>query len=334
MTARLLAAATVAVLVVALAGCADEGRLEVRAVFDEVIDLTTNAAVQVADVRVGVVEDIELTEDNDALVTMSVDRDVTLPSRVSARLRKTNVLGERFVELVPDAEAGGRFPDGGLIMDTAVVPELEDVVGTGSEVFAAIAADTVAGAIEAGAEGLGGRGRTLNTTIDDLTEVVATYEDNTDDIERLVDGLDAFLADVGPEAEVHGEAVAELSRFARVVAEEDDRLLDTLGELRALSRSGSDLIATHRQRMDDFFTRFDRISSEVVAHEEDLSRLFTDVAMHNRNTIEGINTERAQVILDFIVCGVNDEPDDPVRSCEEHAPTGQPPPQPRPPQDY
>jgi ABC-type transporter Mla subunit MlaD len=37
---------------------------------------------------------------------------------VAARLRKTNVLGERFIELVPDRDSGGRFDPDTIITET------------------------------------------------------------------------------------------------------------------------------------------------------------------------------------------------------------------------
>lgn len=334
MTRALAAAALAVAALIALAACASDEPTVAVAEFDDVVDLTVNGAVMIADVRVGVIDAIELTDDHRARVTMSVDPEVALPARVQARLRKTNVLGERFVELVPDRDRGGRFDSGSLIHDTVIVPELEELVFSGTDVVAAVAADALAGAIDAGAEGLGGRGSVLNATLDDLTEIVSAYEDNSADLVRLIDGFGGFLADVGPEAALHGQAVGELARFNRVLAEEDDRLLDALGEVRALSATGTDIMTTHRERIDAFFRRFQRISAEIVAREEDLRRLFAEVAMHNNNTIEGVNSEHAQVILDWIVCGVNDEPRDPVRSCEDRAPTGMPRPEPRPPQDY
>lgn len=329
---RLLA--TVVALALVATGCAAEQGTVVQATFDDVVDLTPRGAVKIADVTVGSIREIELTEQHRALVTLDVDPDVALPARVTARLRKTNVLGERFVELVPDTDSGGRFVSGSMVDETVVVPELEEVVFAGTEVVAAIAADRLAGAIEAGAEGLGGRGGTLDTVLDDLSEIVATYSANQDDIVRLIDGFEGFLAEVGPEADLHGQALAELLRFNQVLSAEDERLLDTLSEIRALAGTGTDIITAHRQRIDDFFIRFSRLSAEIASRDEDLSRLFVAMQRHNNSTIEGINSEHAQIILDFIICGINDEPADPIRSCEEQAPSGMGRPQPVPPQDF
>lgn len=307
----------------ALPACSRDDAFTVRARFDDVADLVERNSVQVADVRVGTVTDIELTDNYQAMVTMQLDDGVELPSRVSAQLRKTNVLGERFVELVPDPSSGGQLEDGVLITDTRLVPDLEDVVRTGSELLAAVTADKIAGAIEAGATGVGGRGETFGTLLDDLTQIVSTYDQNSEDIVRLIDGLDKFLADVGPEAELHGEAFAELAKAAKVLNEEDERLLDTIQDVRRLSRTGEDIMVTHRKRTDVFFNRFEKITQEIVRREEDLDRLFYEVYKHNFNTIRGVNSEMAQIFQDFVVCGENDTPGDAVRGCDA-PPQGQP----------
>lgn len=331
---RLRAAAAVVALVGLMTACSGDDPTEVEAVFDDVMDLVSQNAVKLADVNVGTVTAIELTDDNQALVTMEVDPRYELPAGLTARLRKTNLLGERFVELVADPATAGEFVDGTRITDTEVVPELEEAVFSGTQVLAAISADTIAGAIEAGAEGTDGRGATLGTTISELRQIVSTYDDESDDLVRLLRGLDGFLADVGPEAELHGRAVVELAEFSRVLAEEDDRLLDTLGDVRSLAQSGTDIIVTHRERFDDFNVRFNTILGELTERDEDLDQLFPQLSGHNFQTIRGINAEFAQVFADFIVCGENDTPGDPVRACGADAPTGIPRPQPRPRQGF
>lgn len=300
----------------ALPSCARAEPFMVQARFDDVADLVERNSVQVADVRVGSVTNIELTDNYQAMVTMELDDGVVLPSKVAAQLRKTNVLGERFVELIPDPSSGGELESGTVITDTRLVPDLEDVVRTGSELLAAVSADKIAGAIEAGATGVGGRGETFGTLLDDLTEIVSTYDQNSEDIVRLIDGLDKFLVDVGPEAELHGEAFAELAKAAKVLNEEDERLLATIQDVRRLSRTGEDIMVTHRTRTDRFFDRFSKITDELVRREEDLDRLFYEVYKHNFNTIRGVNSEQAQIFQDFVVCHMNDTPGDAVRGCE------------------
>ena len=313
--------------------CLGGDTTEINAVFDDAGDLTVGHAVKVADVTVGKVESIDLTKDYRARVRMSVGDEVTIPADVTARLRKTNLLGERFVELVPGDDRETAFKSGDTIRETTVVPELEEVVASGTDVLVAVAADTLAGAIESGSQGLDGRGETFGEILTDLNTIVDSYDDNSDDLVRLVDGFDRFLADTAPQADMHGRALAEVARFTETLEEEDEHLIDTLVEVQDLAVTGTDIIKTHRRRFDDFFVRFDGITDEVVARDADFERLIHNAYRHNRNTIRGINRELAQVFFDFIVCGVNDDPGDPVRDCTR-PPQTLPRPKPRPVQDY
>lgn len=299
-----------------VAACAGDPPQPVRATFPDVVDLAVGGAVKIADVQVGRVTGIELDADHQALVTMAIDPDVALPSRLAARVKKTGVLGERFVELVPDPEAGGSWDDEEVIAGD-LVPDLEELVATSTDLLIAISADTLAGAIEAGAEGLDGRGEQLGGILDDLEAVTATYHANSDDLTRLITGLEEFVATTGSQADLHGRALAEAAEFTTVLAEEDDRLIDALLDLQDLAVTGEDLIRTHRQRMDDVVVRVNRLTDEIVERLGDLDSLLPNWHQHNHNTIRGVNAEHAQVILDFIVCGLNDQPGDPVRACTD-----------------
>lgn len=325
--------ALVVLAALALAGCGDD-TYEVTATFDDVSDLTTNGAVKIADVRVGRVADVRLDADNRAQVTLELDGEHAVPDAVTARLRKTNVLGERYVELVPHHEdATGELAHGDEIARTVIVPELEEAILTGTEIVAAVGADVLAGSIEAGAHGLGGRGETLGGVLDDVGRSVSAYDDASADLVRLVEGLEGFVGEAGPRADLHGEALAETARFFEVLEEEDDRLLDALAEARSLARTGTDILEQHRRRMDDGLERLDAVGDEVVAQRADLDRLWEEVHSHNANTFPGINSEFAQILLDLAVCGVNTTPGDAVRGCED-SPQVRERPEPRPRQDF
>jgi phospholipid/cholesterol/gamma-HCH transport system substrate-binding protein len=331
-TARLTAALAVLALAATACGGSGEQPTIVKAVFEDVGSLPKLGTVKVSDVEAGQVTDIELTPQYEGLVTMEIRPGVDLPADVSAELRKTSVLGEQFVGLVPQG-GGGEFESGSVITDTQTVPTLQEAVGRGNEVLAAVAADKLAGAIEAGSRGLDGRGGTLRSTIDDFTEIVSRYDDNSQDLVRLINGFDRFAAEVAPRAELHGRALAEFKRFTEVIREEDTRLLDTLNEVRDLAVTGSDIIQQHRERMDAFFRRFEILTNEFTQEETAFDQLFTTLSAHNSNTFPTINQEFVQLLADFLICGENSRPGDPVRACENY-PKSRPKPDPRPPQEY
>lgn len=327
-------AAVLAVLALAATGCSGPEPVVVLATFPDVADLTINGAVKMSDVPIGRIRGIELNEAHEAVVTMEVDPEVPLPGRLSAQLRKTSVLGERFISLTPIG-MDGEWVSGNEVEESAVIPELEEVIQTSTDLLIAVSTDTLAGAIRSGAEGLDGRGDTLGQIIDDLNLVTTTYNENSDDLVRLLEGLDQFLDTVGPQAAMHGRALEDVGEFLRVLAEEDDNLVDTLTNLRDLATTGTDIMVTHQQRIDDFVVRLDAITDELTTESTlgALDTLFVNLAQHNFGTIRGVNNEHAQVVLDIIVCGVNDLPGDPVRACTA-PPQGREIPTPRPPQDF
>lgn len=318
---RLLAAA-ITVAALALAGCAGDDR-ELVVIFDDVLDLAPRSAVKIADVQVGTIRRITLDEDLAGRVELVVTADVDLPERVSARLRKTSLLGERFVELVPDDASGGSIEWGSTITETEVVADFEELVGSGSTLLAAVAADDLAAGIEAGAIGLGGRGETLDATLANLDLIVHTYTEHADDLLAAIDGFESFLADVGPESALHGEALTEVRRAVRALSEEDERLLDALADMRSLSRTGTDIITTHRDRMDATLADLTAITGELTRRRADLERLLPELTMHNRNAWSGVNNESAQIFADMLFCGWNETPGHPVRDCN-NPPQGTP----------
>ena len=86
----------------------DTGR-QVVGYFSDVGDLVSRATVQINDVKVGSVREVDLVLDRGemvARVTMSIDDGVQVPvSGLAAVVRQTSLLGEQFVELVPEALA-------------------------------------------------------------------------------------------------------------------------------------------------------------------------------------------------------------------------------------
>ena len=136
-----------AALVVALAGCSMSGgggQRTATAVFSDVGDLASGAQVQMADVPVGSVQSIQL-DGSKAKVTMSFDSGVRIPADVSAAINRTTILGDQFVQLnVPKNETGAgaagapQLANGARIAHTSLVPDVEQFVAAGSQVFGAI----------------------------------------------------------------------------------------------------------------------------------------------------------------------------------------------------
>ena len=170
--AGLIGLLVVAVLVVSGGG---EDLYVVRAVMEDAAGLRKNSDVKVAGVPGGTVSDIELTDGDRALVTMSLDPE-TVPVGAGARAttRPVNLLGEKYVDL-DQGDPRRPQPTGSVIPveRTSAAVELDDVLNS-------LTPDT-RGALrilmnEAGVA-MAGRGTDVNGLLEELQSSLDRIED-------------------------------------------------------------------------------------------------------------------------------------------------------------
>src|SRR5207244_2820816 len=107
---------------------------------------------------------IELAKDNKAVVDFTIEQTAHVPQDVTARIRRTSLLGERIIDLViPESTSATAqlLQDGDHVTHTETRPDLEDLVREGTNVLAPIAASEIATLVNEGAKGFGGEGQNL-----------------------------------------------------------------------------------------------------------------------------------------------------------------------------
>lgn len=285
------------------------------ATFGDVVDLVPEAHVRVADVPVGTVSDIALTSANEASVTMEVRRDTGLPQQVVAVLKKTSLLGERYVELLPADGARGTLDDGGEVVASRVVDDLEDLVASGNDLFGLVAADKLAQAVQVGATAFGGRGSMLGSVLEDLEGAVGDYNAGRDDIIRLIDASDRLLGDLAADADINAAVLADLDRAAKALDAQDEALIGALEDLARLADVGERILATNQGSLDALVRRLHLVVAELSRIDGALGQMLRWLPRHNLHVGNGVLLEQSQVWNDFVLCGTHDEPDNPANSC-------------------
>lgn len=275
---------TRAVLLVAVAvfaaSCALPGNVtgsrEISAMFDDVGDLVTGHSVQVADVRIGSVTDIELTDDYRARVTMSIKDDVFVPRESRALLRTTSLLGEKFIELRPidedDPLAGTDLVDGDVIAESTEAPELEFVTERAVELLGSVVASDVATLVETGSIGFAERGPELRSLIEDLSTISGTLADQTDELVRIIDALDGATATLAQGAPDIDALLVNLAETTGVLADSRDEAIDAVRELTRLAQIQNDtvfepyldVVDTQIKQLDAILAEVDRDQQQVA----------------------------------------------------------------------
>ena len=100
---------------------------QVSASFDNISGLKTGAAVEVAGVEVGRVENITVTPDNRAKLQLSINPDIILKEDASASIRTKGIIGDKYIKLSP-GYGEKTIPPGGKIRETESAMEWEEII--------------------------------------------------------------------------------------------------------------------------------------------------------------------------------------------------------------
>ena len=101
---------------------------ELTAVFNNLSGVSENGRVEIAGVRVGSVEKIELNEDFQAIVTLKLPEHLKLDDDTIAAVKTSGLIGDRFIELLPGG-SGIQLESGDLIFDTQSAIDIESLIG-------------------------------------------------------------------------------------------------------------------------------------------------------------------------------------------------------------
>jgi phospholipid/cholesterol/gamma-HCH transport system substrate-binding protein len=246
---------------VPLPGGADIGDdpYQVTAEFTDVLELVPQSLVKVNDVSVGAVRDIRLDPRTwHAMVTLELNRGVTLPANAVARVRTTSLLGEKFVDLAaPSAvPAQGKLADGAVIpvQRTSRATEVEEVLGALSLLLNGGGIDQIRTIATELNSALSGNEPQIRTLLADLDKLVSGLDARKAEINRALDGLNRLTATLDAQRGQITTALDDLAPGLKVLADQRAELTGTLRALDRLSvvatgtinRSRDDLVADLR----------------------------------------------------------------------------------------
>lgn len=243
-----------------LPGGADVGDnpFEMKVQFREVLDLVPQTHVKVNEVAVGRIQDVALAEDGwHAEVTLLVNGDIELPANSFANIKQSSLLGEKYVEIVPPPNGTGR----GSLGEGAVIPlartnrntEIEEVLGALSLLLNAGGVEqinTIAREMNNIYKGAGGTEQ-LKATLHNSEAIVKSFDAQTGDIERALDGIARLSKTLNADKDVIEGALDDLAPGMRVLTRHRKalvRMLQAVANLGGVAtdtmrRSKADLVA-------------------------------------------------------------------------------------------
>jgi phospholipid/cholesterol/gamma-HCH transport system substrate-binding protein len=265
-------AVLVAVVMGTLLSACGGGTYSVTATFDDVGDLQKSGAVQVADVRVGRITGIKLTNDFRAKVSMAITSSVHVPENSEALVRTTSLLGEKFVELRP-LGAPTQTPylsNGDTVTRTLQAPELEFVADSAIELLGAVNSSDVASIVQTGAEAFGGRGPELNRLISDLSTISGTLASRTQQLTSILDNLDRGAQTLASGSGDIQTLLTNLATTSQILADNRQKAVNAIQQLSRLAAVQNDVLDKYHQNLDTQIKQVDAILAVAAGQTQQL----------------------------------------------------------------
>lgn len=240
-----------------------DDQYELTARFDDVTGLLTDDNVKVAGVVVGKVTAVDV-EKGRARVRFKVNDDVKLPSDSSAAIRWRNLLGQRYLYLVPGT-ASTTLQDGTTVTRTESVVDLGELFNRLGPVVAAIDPDDVNAFLDTVVGALEGNEDSVRAALDDLAVLAASLGEREAAIARLVENLDQVAGTiVARDAEIRS-LLDNLVEISRTFNENTDVLDEAITELGRFSQDLGTLLEANRTHIDSLISNLTTIVAVVQA---------------------------------------------------------------------
>ncbi len=206
----------------------------VRAIFDNASTVVAGEDVKIAGVPVGVVSDMNVTEEEQAAVTLRIDDQNFTPWKADASctIRAQGLIGEKFVECEPgstDAPALRRIEEGDgegqrlLPVENTSSPVDLDLI---NNVMRLPYRERLSLLLDEFGTALAGRGEELNEVIHranpalrETDEVLAILAEQNRELARLARNSDEVLAPLAREKEAFADFVVQANETGEATAE-------------------------------------------------------------------------------------------------------------------
>ncbi len=228
------------------------GSFTIQAQMPDVDNVERNSRVRVGDVNVGTVTEIERQGWN-ALVTMSLDRDVVLPANATAKIGQTSLLGSQHIELAAPADEApeGRLESGALIplASSGAFPTTEQALAAVALLLNGGGLGNIQDITEALSVAFTGRENDLRSLIEQLDIAIGHLDDQKNDIIATAESLDGLIGQIAEQKPVVDRALQTIPDALSVLRDQRDALSETLVQLGRFSALAADSVNQTREAL-------------------------------------------------------------------------------------
>ena len=242
-----------------------------HAVLADSSGLRENELVRVAGVDVGTVTNVELRNNTQALVTFEVDNNRPLNLGTRAIVRYKNLTGDRFLELTEGAGPDQRLRPGGTIPIAQTTPalDLDSLLSGFQPLLQGLQPDQINQLTSELITVLQGQGGTIADLFASTSSLTNTLADHDQVIGSLITNLNTVLATLNQRGPQLNDTVVRLQTLVSGLAEDRDRIGNSLDHIDNLTTSVAGLLHDTRPPLRGTLEQLGR-TSEVLNRNTDI----------------------------------------------------------------
>jgi len=273
-----VAVTATALLAISISGVGLGDTHEYKAIFSDATGVERGDDVRIAGVRVGEVRDVAVRVGDDgralAVLTFTVDADVTLGRGTIAALRFRNLVGRRYLALTEGPGGTGVLPPGGTIPleQTRPALDLTLLLNGFKPLFAALSPRDVNKLAYQIIQVLQGEAGTVESLLAHTASLTSTLADRDKVIGDLIDNLNRVLATLAERDEQLSDMVSELQRFVSGLAADREAIGDSLEAIVALNQQTQDLLHEGRDDLRADIEELGKVAGTLEEHSAIVER--------------------------------------------------------------
>ena len=211
--------------------------------FTDASGLQPGDTVRIAGVEVGKVSAVTLQGDH-SLVSFSLDTNQHLTTASTAAIHFENLLGQRFLALLPGSSGGAPLKPGSLIPLRQTTPALNlTAVFDGFEpLFSALAPNQVNQLTGSIIDVFQGESGTVSSLVQETAAITSNLADRQQVIDGLLDNLSTLLNTVGVHDTQLGQLIGNFDTLMRGLASSKSALAGAITNMSSLETTTSNLL--------------------------------------------------------------------------------------------
>ena len=315
-----------------------EKRKTLTAHFPRSISIYEGSDVRVLGVPIGTVDTVT-PSGTDVTVTMSYDAGVKVPEDAKAVIVSPSIVGDRFVQLTPVWTDGPVLDDGATLQTdrTAVPLELDQIYQSLDDLTVALGPDganakgALTDLLETTAANFGGQGAKFHQTIQDLSQLTGTLDDNKDELFGSAQALEGLIRTLARNDSTVRRFNQSLASVSEMLAGERTELAASLRNLAVAMKQVSGFVKENREILGSNIKGLNRVAKVLVKQRGALDEILTagPVALNNLaltyNPQAGTLDTRAniqelgnQITSDpaTLLCGIVNQADQAGEACD------------------